>query len=49
MAGATGSARKVAILGEMLELGEHAASRCTLNAARPRRPRGLDLLDRRRR
>jgi UDP-N-acetylmuramoyl-tripeptide--D-alanyl-D-alanine ligase len=43
MAAATGSARKVAVLGEMLELGEHAASlhaECGTAAA----DAGLDLL-----
>ena len=40
---ATGSARKVAILGEMLELGEHAA-RLHADSGRAAAAAGLDLL-----
>ena len=45
---ATGSARKVAILGEMLELGTHA-SRLHATCGRAAAAAGLDLLDRGRR
>ena len=48
MRAATGSARKIAVLGEMLELGAHATG-CTRSAARAAAAAGLDLLDRRRR